>query len=426
MLYRLYRILTRLLGPFWRLSLQRRLIQGKEEAGRLPERWGAATQSRPHGSVIWCHAASVGETLSALPLLHRILAEYPALNILLTTGTVTSAELVKRQPHERLIHQYAPLDVPKWVDRFLNHWRPSLAIWIESELWPNMLLSLRPRNIPAVLLNAKLSPGSFRRWQMAPALAGMMMGAFHKILAQDQAYAERFKALGARQAAVAGNLKEAASSLGYHEAEALVLARQIGDRPRWLVASTHFPEENLAANAHKNLRKKFPDFLTTIVPRHPSRGAQIAEELRAQKIKIAQRSKGEAISADTEIYLADTLGELGLFFKTHPIVFMGGSLAPIGGHNLLEPARFGAAILHGPYMHNFLAMKQEFAQNQAALSIEDIQSLIGNVENLLSNPLSVKAYGERAAQLAQGKGKILETVMTELSSLLAEAANARS
>jgi 3-deoxy-D-manno-octulosonic-acid transferase len=340
-----------LLAPAVRLQLRRRVTIGREIAERLPERFGIDGTPRPAGPLLWMHAASVGETMSILPILDMLRRRA---KVLLTTGTVTSQALLdQRLPEQGLtgdvLHRFAPLDVPSWVDRFLSHWQPDAACFVESELWPNQLAACQARGIKLMLLNARMSDRSFARWRRVPGFARRVLGGFSLVQARGDADADRLRALGARHVDSPGDLKFAAPPLPVDQAELVRLTQVVNGRPVWLAASTHPGEENLIAAAHRVVAQTHPGLLTIIAPRHPDRGAALAAELLAPR-----RSAGEGPSPDGGIWIADTLGELGLWYRLAPIAFVGRSLiVPGGGQNPLEPARLGCAIAVGPYTGNF-------------------------------------------------------------------------
>ncbi|MBV9522983.1 MAG: DUF374 domain-containing protein, partial [Alphaproteobacteria bacterium] len=343
-----YRTVTALLGPLFPWYLRARRARGKEDPTRFAERLGRADRSRPAGPLLWLHAASVGEAASLLALIDRLGRERPALTLLVTTGTLTSARLLAKRLPARAIHQFVPVDRPKYIRRFLDHWRPDAAIWVESELWPNLVATTQRRGIPTILLNARMSQRSFLRWQRWPGLIATLLGGFSLCLAQDEKQKERLRILGAGAADTVGDLKSAAAPLPVDETELARLRAQIGERPFWLAANTHPGEEAAAAEVHRRLAPEWPSLLTMIVPRHPARAEEIAALLRARGLVFARRSRGDAITRATAVYLGDTLGEMGLFYRVAETVFLGGSLTPVGGHNPFEPALLGCAILHGP------------------------------------------------------------------------------
>ncbi|WP_370153792.1 3-deoxy-D-manno-octulosonic acid transferase [Ferrovibrio sp.] len=400
----------RLLGPALRLWLQRRAARGKEDPARLGERFGHASLPRPQGPLVWCHGASVGEAQALLPLLRHLHDLRPDLVLLLTTGTVTSAELVQKRGGPGILHQYLPLDLPGPGDRFLDHWRPDLVLWSESDLWPGLLAELRRRHIPALLVNARMSERSCRRWEKLPGVAGWLLGGFAAIYAQTAQDAVRLRRLGAGDVIEAGNLKQAAPPLPA-DAEAVVgWQMRLGDRPRWLAASTHPGEEEIVARVHADLKQRFPDLLTLIVPRHPQRGPEIAAALAAQGHSLALRSRDEEPTPATDIFVADTLGELGLWYRLCPLAFMGGSLIAHGGQNPLEPARLGCAVLFGPSMENFSEAVDSLLAAGGAQQVRDAAELAAAAGILLAEPRRAEAAGAAGQACATGAGRIVETL----------------
>lgn len=368
---RIYRAVSRRSGRVaWRL-LERRRDEGKEDPHRLGERTGIAGLPRPEGRLVWFHAASVGEAMSLLELLRRLSQDRPDLTCLVTTVTLTSARFLADRLPERCIHQFAPVDVGPWVVRFLEHWRPDLAVWTESELWPATLAEVEARGIPMVLINARISARSYRRWRALRGFARALLTKFDRILAQDRLAGDQFRALGADPArlTVTGSLKEGAAPLPHDEAERVRIARALARRPVWLAASTHSGEEEIVLAVHAAARRAWPLLVLILAPRHPVRGDGLADMLRARGIQVAQRSKGEAIDADTHVYLADTLGEMGLWYRIASVSFVGGSLVEVGGHNPFEPALLGCAILHGPHVRNFVDAYARLSAAGAAIEV---------------------------------------------------------
>lgn len=414
---RLYRVLVFLAGPVLRLSLRRRARKGREDSARLREKIGHASLKRPDTPLVWVHAASVGETNSVLPLIGDVLESRPAQTVLLTTGTVTSAAIVARfqsaHPNlrARLRHQYAPLDRRNWVTRFLDHWQPQAAFWVESEIWPNMVLACEQKRIPLIMLNGRLSPRSFHRWRRMKKTARRLLGRFSLLMAQDNMTAERLHALGLDDIAMPGNLKLDAPPLPHDEAALADMKKQIGDRPIWLAASTHAGEESQIGDAHHMISATHDNVLTLIAPRHPNRGAALAKELRQSGFTVAQRSAGEPVTPQTQIYLLDTLGELGLFYRLVEIVLIGGSLVPHGGQNPIEAARLDCAILHGPHIENFRAMFDALTSRQAVAAIADAATLASQVKALLDNPAQAGQMADAAAAYAEAMNGTRERVL---------------
>jgi 3-deoxy-D-manno-octulosonic-acid transferase len=414
----LYYALTKPLTPLAVAYLARRRRRGKEDPIRFRERRGVASMARPHGPLVWIHAASIGEATAILGLVERLLASCPGLEILVTTGTVTSARLLENRLPARARHQFVPGDLPHWIARFLNHWRPNLALWVESELWPNLVLATRANGIPMVLVNGRLSARSFKHWQQWPGLIRPMLRAFDLCLAQDQQQADRFRMLGAQQVATVGDLKAAAAALPFDESALSRLSQCIGERPMWLAASTHQGEEEIAAQVHRNIVADFPGLLTIIAPRHPTRGDAIGSMLTAQRFTIARRGRGEAVTRETDVYLADTIGELGLFYRLAGIAFIGGSLVAKGGHNPFEAARLNCAVLHGPDMSNCAGMAAALAVSGAAETVTGAASLARAVSSLLSDRRVQADRAAAAVRVAASGSGILDAVLERLAPCL--------
>jgi len=417
----LYRLTTEIGTPLIRGVVRKRLERGREDPERVAERYGEPSRERPAGKLLWLHGASVGEAMSVLPLIAALKERWPQVTILMTTGTVTSAKLMAERLPEGVIHQFVPLDRLSWVRRFFDHWRPDAALWVESELWPNLLSEAQARRIPLALVNARMSPGSFSNWRRLPGVLKSLLSAFELCLAQDDAQADRLRMLGAPKVLSVGNLKYAAEALPCDQRELSSLWEKIGRRPLWLAASTHPGEEEQLAAAHCLLRDKHPGLLMLLVPRHADRGDAIAKLLGEQGLYVAQRSRGEIPDSETEVFLADTMGELGLFYRLSEIAFVGGSLVPHGGQNPLEPARLDAAILHGPYMQNFepiiLALDEAGGAEQAASPAE----LADLLDLLLNDSGKRRRMADAARTVASAQAGVLERVLAALSPLLERA-----
>jgi 3-deoxy-D-manno-octulosonic-acid transferase len=400
---RLYQLMAFLAGPFLFFSLRRRAASGRENAGRLGERRGIAAIPRPDGQLVWLHAASVGETNSILPLVEDIFAANPKLNILLTTGTVTSAERVfqaQSQTTPRLLHQFMPLDRRAWVERFLAHWRPDLAGWVESEIWPNMVLACAAQNLPLTMINGRLSDRSYRRWQRIPKVAQKLLSCFHLLIAQDQTTADRLSALGAKNPVVCGNLKLDAPALTANAEQVTAMQAAFGARPVWLAASTHAGEEIAVLETHKLLLPSFPNLLTLIAPRHAVRGGDIYAELAPhfpEPLAISQRSQNQALGAQTQVYLVDTMGELGLLYSSLDLVFIGGTLVAHGGQNPIEAAALNCALLHGPNVQNFAEIFADLQAHKAAIKVSDAAELAAQIHTLMDDPNTANKLANQAA-----------------------------
>ena len=423
MFLNLYQILMRFAAPYLRRLLRRRRQRGKEDAARLNERMGFAGLPRPSGKMIWLHAASVGEAQSILILIDALLALSPA-NILVTTGTLTSANLMAQRLPPGVIHQFYPLDQPQWVARFLDHWRPDLALWTESEIWPNMLRGLVARQVPAVLLNARLSDRSFRRWRQLGGTLKQLLDSFGLIIAQTDADTDRFQQLGALHACTGGNLKYSAEPLPYDAAALDALRAATHGRPLWLYASTHAGEEELASRLHKALKIFLPRLLTVVAPRHPDRAAAIMEDLQKTGLTIRQRSMDHQLPLENDdIYLADTLGELGLLYRLAPLACIGRSFSEDGGggHNPLEAARLGCAVLHGPQVQNLAAIYTDMDHAGAAIPLASAKAFEDKLRTLLLDPEELENLRAAGTAYAGAQNAVLEKILAELKPWLQEA-----
>ncbi|NIA69022.1 3-deoxy-D-manno-octulosonic acid transferase [Pelagibius litoralis] len=413
-----YRLLTGIGAPLVRTYLRRRLTRGREDPFRIEERLGRTKLARPEGPLVWLHAASVGETVSLLPLIERLQREQPALSLLMTSGTVTSAKLMAERLPAGVIHQYVPVDLPGAVAGFLDHWRPALGIMVESEFWPNLIRSASQAGTELVLLNGRVSPASYRSWRRVRPLIAELLGHFSLVMArspQDQAH---LRDLGAGDTLCAGDLKAAAPPLSADPAALERLRAEIAGRPLWLAASTHSGEDEIVAQVHRMLTALHPSLLTLIVPRHPNRAEAIREILEAKQLTVAQRSRGEAITGDTDIYLADTMGEMGLWYHLANIVFVGGSLVPTGGHNLLEPAKLDCAVLTGPHTTNFSQMAEGMQAAGALCQVADEGELQKTLATLLADTGRRDALAATAAGYADRQADVLGRVMKALDPLL--------
>ncbi len=390
----LYRAAGSAATVFLAQNLRARAARGKEIPARLPERFGRASLPRPAGRLVWFHAASVGETLSILPVIAALEGEA---QVLLTTGTVTSATLAAARLPEFARHQFAPLDVPAWVDAFLSHWHPDAAVFVESELWPGMLDECDARGIPRLLINARMSARSVRNWQRLGKAAGRVLRPFRYIHAQSAQDAAHLEILGASGVLAWGNLKFSAAELPVDDAALKAFMAQLPG-PVWLAASTHAGEEAIILAAHARLLAGHPGLVTIIVPRHPERGAEIAKLCAAPR-----RSLGQA-PAPGQPYIADTLGELGLFFRAAPFAFIGNSLVPGGGHNLIEPARLARPVITGPHVENFTEAAGALTACGALVLVRDAETLAAAAGAWLADPDAALAAGAAAASLGATAG----------------------
>lgn len=418
-----YRLLTRMLEPLAPRLLDARARKGKEDPVRVDERLGVTRIPRPDGDLIWLHGVSVGESLSLLPVVERLRKARPDLNVLVTSGTVTSATLLGRRLPPGVIHQYAPVDAPGAVAAFLDHWRPTAAVFVESELWPNLILAAKERSVKLVLASARITQKTADGWRRFPGAARRILAAFDRVLPQDHLSAVRLESLGAR---IDGhvNLKLAGDAPPHDPAAFTRLSAAIGDRAVVVAPSTHDGEEIAIVRAMDKLSDRL---CLILVPRHPDRSPAIAAALTRDGYRFALRSEGRELDRDTDLYVADTLGEMGLFLRVADVVVMGGSFSaalekpPVGGHNPLEPARLGKPAVTGPDMTNWAAVTEHLVQAGGLAIIDAPWDLPAVVVPLLDDPKAAKAMGERARRAAAEAGSGLDRLLEVLHPLLPSA-----
>jgi 3-deoxy-D-manno-octulosonic-acid transferase len=416
MTLRVYRRLSSVAVPLAPALIKRRLKQGKEDPARVGERRGMSADARPHGPLVWVHGASVGEVLAAASLIERLRALN--IRILLTSGTVTSAAIVAKRFPPDIIHQYVPYDSPRYVARFLDHWRPSLALFIESDLWPNLILSSAARRLPMVLINGRMSHRSFPRWQRVSSTISALLGRFEVCLAQSRVDAERFSALGSRNVVVTGNLKLDTPAPPVDPAKFERLMSVTRGRPIIVAASTHPGEEEILVEAHRTLARFFPSLLTVIVPRHPGRGAVIARMIEASGLRASVRSREELPIAASDIYVADTMGELGLFYRLSRVVFIGGSLVKHGGQNPIEAVKLGASLVHGPHIFNFADVYEALDTAGGARLAETRETLVKQLGQLLADAKARDSVVAAAEQVVSQLGGALDRTFAALEPYL--------
>ena len=400
--------------PLTPLLLRERAARGKEDSARMGERLGIASAARPDGRLVWIHGASVGESLAALPLIEKLLAQ--DIRVLVTSGTVTSANMMQARLPAGAIHQYVPLDTPRAVARFLDHWRPAAGLFVESDLWPNLLLEARRRGVKLALINARISERSAAGWRRAPQTARTLLGVFDTILAQDEDFAARFRALGAHEVMVAGSLKADAPPLSCDENALAATRAMIGDRPILLAAQTHPGEDETILPAHDQLRVRFPNLLTIIVPRHVERGPDIAMLCGGRP--NARRAADEPVTANIAVYIADTMNELGLFYRLPSFCFLGGTLVPMQGHNPLEPAILNCAVLAGPSRANSARAFEAVLGAQGFGNVQTSADIAREAERLLSDPQTARAAGTAASRGAASLSGAVEKTIVAVKNLL--------
>ncbi len=415
---RAYRGVSRLLYPVVPPLLAKRQRRGKEDPARLGERKGIASLPRPDGVLIWLHGASVGELISLLPIADHLTGK--GLAVLVTSGTVTSAEVARRRLPEGAIHQYAPLDLPAYVERFLAHWKPDIGVFAESELWPNLIHGAAAAGAHLVLVNARMSARSHRRWMRFPSFIKAMLSRFELALAQTEADAARLRELGAPRVEAIGNLKYDVSPPPADGEKLKALQAAIGQRPVFVAASTHPGEESMVAHAHRLAAARVPGLLTIVAPRHPQRGREAAEAIAAAGLNAARRSQDKLPDAATDIYVADTIGELGLFYRVGRLAFLGGSLVTHGGQNPIEPAKLGNGILHGPHVHNFAEVYAALREARGSFETADAAALGDAVARLLTEPGLLGAMAAQAAAKVEEMSGAIKRTTDALDPLLVQ------
>ncbi len=418
MLYPIYRALTSLSAPALERMTQNRLRAGKEHPERFTERFGQTSVGRPLGKLMWLHGSSIGESLSILPLLNTLQARLPDWHFMVTTATLTAADVMAQRLPQNVIHQFVPWDHPKWVAKFLDHWRPDAVVWLESELWPNMLHEFSERKIPAGLVNARMRPKTFERWRVAKPLAGKMLSAFAFILVGARDYIHSFKELGGRNIRYIGSLKFGAKALPFDAQKLSDLKTQIGARPVIGFLQTHPTEEHLAGEAFLELKKSVPDLLAIVAPRKNTRGAEIKSELSGMGLNVALRTAHEKIAPETDIYVADTIGEMGLWYSLCPLVVIGGSFIPHGGQNPIEGTHFGTGIIYGPYMFNFPELCAVLEEGGAARMVPTRDALAQSVSELLKQPEKLSAMRSASAALAEQNHAVIDAYAEEVMAIL--------
>lgn len=402
MLLRIYKIISYLIYPFVPIYLNNRLNSNKELVGRINERYGHSTIKRRKGDLVWIHAASIGESLSILPVIKELEKNTKIKQILVTTGTVTSAKIMNEKLKGKSFHQFLPIDIPIFVERFLSHWNPSMSIFVESEIWPNFISALSKRKSKIIILNGRMTVKSFERWLIFKKTALKLFKNFDLCCAQSNDSAFFYENLGVKKTIYTGNLKFSLEPEKSDKNKLKTLKKMVKGRKVLLAASTHEGEEEIIANITLSLKKKDKNFLSIIVPRHPNRAVFFSNK---QKLKIAYRSKNQEIQTKTNIYIADTIGELNLFYEIANFIFIGGSLIDHGGQNPIEAAILGKTIIHGPNIMNFTDVYEilnsmhltSIVKNERQLQmyIEENYEKSGRVSNK-TNSAKIKKEGKHA------------------------------
>ena len=417
-LVQLYAGAANLIAPVAASRAQSKLRAQGVDPKRFPERRGRATKPRPEGHLIWFHAASVGESLSVLRLIQHLGMMHPKLHFLITSGTATSAEIVGKRLPPRTVHQFSPLDARRYLRRFLDHWQPDAAVFVESELWPQMLSQTAGRDIPLALVNARISDQSARNWMRAAKTSRHILSHFTMIHCQDERTAGHMATLGRPDAKQGQNLKSLSGALPYDTAELARMKKVLQGRPIWLASSTHPGEDAIVLRAQKALQATYPGLLLILVPRHPERASDIEVLIAESGLNSTRRSVGGQINGQTQIYLADTLGETGLWYALSPLTCLCGSFTPVGGHNPFEPAHAGSAVLHGPLYANFAQVYAEMDASGAAMQVADDAELARALDKLLNTPSELREMGQQAQAFVADQADAMDEIAQDLSKAL--------
>jgi 3-deoxy-D-manno-octulosonic-acid transferase len=396
-----------MLSPFLSIYFYARCLYGKDKIKSVRNHFGVATQNRPEGKLIWIHAASIGESVAALTYIHHIKKQFPEINILLTTITISSAEILMSRiaKSRECFHQFMVADNPFWVKRFLDHWRPSVSFFMESEIWPTVIDTLYRRRIPFFLLNARLSSKSFKKWKWLKCFLATTLQKFIYILAQSDIDYQRFSFFSPKNTKCIDNLKYANEPLPCNDDLLGIFKKMCAGKKVFVAASTHEKEEDIILEAHKGLKTKF-DIVTIIIPRHLTRVKRICEIFQKHNVTFSFRSQEPIVNG--EVFCIDTFGEMGTFFRLADLCFVGGSLVPVGGHNIYEPVAFGKPVLHGPFMDNALAVKKFLEQKQIAFEVKNAEDIIKVCSGLLGDAAKLKRITQQA--FAATKNKSLKQI----------------
>lgn len=415
MMIGLYKALMTVAFPLLRVTyIKKRQRIGKEHPLRFHERVGVYKHPRPAGRLYWLHGASVGEAVSMLPLIDRLLQDDPELSIMVTTGTLTSAEIMEKRLPKRAFHQFIPFDVPRFARNLITHFKPDAVLWFESELWPSLVSEIHKAKIPLILVNGRISDKSFHNWQKFPAAAKEILGCFNLCLGQSEQDRMRLKHLGAKRAECFGNLKYAGMPLPADADKLADLKTRIGTRPVFFISSTHHNEEEQLAEHFQRLWQIVPEVLVILAPRHPNRGKDIAAMLERKGFATALRSSGQELTAETAVYVADTIGEMGLWYAVADISFVGGSLIKHGGQNFMEPARDKNAVIVGPFMHNFTEMMARAKAAGAVWQVMSAADVIEEVIGLFKEPEEMKQRQEKAYNWTVKESAVLDGIAAAL------------
>ena len=379
------------------------------------EKIGFFSKKRPKGKLIWFNASSIGESLSILPIIKKINYNFPKYNILVTTSTVSSFKILQKRPSEKFVHQFSPLDIDFIAKKFYEYWAPDLIIFVESEFWPNLIFRAKKNKIPSIVINARISKKTYQKWNLIKKTTQKLLNSFNLFLVQDNETQKMLKKFNIKNIKNVGNLKFLSQKLPINKSELLNLKKMISKRRVILLASSHQGEEKLIVSKIKKLSKTFNDLLFIIVPRHVNRSSEIQNYLCSKKINFKVRSKKEIIEKETFCYLADTIGEISLFFYIAKIVIMGGSYVNHGGQNPIEPSHFNCALIFGPYMQNFKKISDNLLKNQAAIKTDSTSSIEKIIKDLMTNPKKIEKLSRNLNNFCLKEKQEANAIWTELN-----------
>lgn len=416
MLLKIYKILNIILSPLIVLIIIYRIYKKKEDRVRVGERFGFASKARPKGKLLWIHAASIGETISALPFIDACNKELDY-KILLTTGTVTSARIAKKNLPKNVIHQYVPIENYFAIRKFLSHWQPQLAVFIESEFWP-CLAHEASKICKVISLNTRISDSAYKNWHSFRALFKAILSCFTAFMPQSLEDKAKLENLGFKNVKYIGNLKYSVPNLPCDLNELSDFKNQIKNRIVVLFASTHAGEEEIISKVYNKVQDPNKSLLIVIVPRHPIRSNQIYDYLQQNGYESILLSENKPITNTTEFYIIDEIGKLGLFFRIAPITVMGGTFVKVGGHNPIEAARLKSAIIIGPHAYNFKEICNDLKKAHAAIFVKNSDECIKAIKTLWQDKNSYNTYVENASALVRKKERILEDVIAYIKKIL--------
>ena len=397
----IYRILINLIFIFSPIIILVRLLKKKEHPIRFKEKFCVYSKKKLNGKLIWIHGASVGEILSVIPLIEKLEKDKKIKQILITSNTLSSSKIFSNLKLKKTIHQFFPIDTHHNTQKFLNYWKPSVAIFVDSEIWPNMIKNIKKNQISLILINGRITQKSFKRWKLFSTSAKKIFQEFDMCLPSSLESSHYLKFLGAKKIKFIGNLKFTETKYNKNDLNKK-LKKFLLSKKIWCASSTHNKEELVCAHIHKKLKIKHKNLLTIIIPRHIDRVGDIENQIKKLKLKIHFHTSKNKIDKDTDIYLVNTFGQTKSFFKICKTIFLGGSIIKHGGQNPLEAARFGCKILHGPHVWNFSEIYDLLKKNNVSKKIISPNQLTYEVDKILNNKkdnrnleLKIKSLGNK-------------------------------